>query len=90
MGKMPLGHEITGNWSKSALLEAKAEFRNLLVGEGEEDALEEDHGLPQASVDVVVRRIEEFPLALRVKGSGVTEVGSSCRKGLVEVLDKFD
>ena len=54
-----------------------------------EKGLKEDYGFPEASIQVIVHGVQQFPITLRLKGLAVGELLDSGLKTVVEFLDEF-
>jgi|SRR6516162_4038646 len=79
MGKMT---DAGGRGSGKGAVQAGLEIRKLGFRKGMEEALKEDLGFAEAGVEVVVNRIEQIPVAIKMKGrlvlkliDGISEAG---------------
>jgi len=89
MGKMPLGGEQRRRRTHGSAPEGGVEVQQLLLREGQEEALEKDNGFAEAGIEVVVGGIEQVPFAFRLQGGGVVQLFRGVREGFVEILDQF-
>ena len=68
MGKLPFGDQDVGRRDKRVFLQSRIELPELFFGQRAEEGLQQDDGFAEASIDVVVRGIQQFPGALRLQG----------------------
>jgi len=90
MGNMAPGQDSAGNRGNSVVLEGGGELGELFGRESMEEALEQDDGFAEASIEVVMRAIEDLPFTLRMQGEGILQVSGGTGEGLFEVLDEVN
>jgi len=73
----------------SAFLKGSEELLELAFQQRVEEGLEEDDGLPQTGIQIVVRGIEDIPIAVGVKGVACKDFLRGGQKVGGELLDEF-
>ena len=89
MGKMPLGGQQRGRGRDGRALEGGIELQQLLIREGQEEALEKDDGFAEAGIEVVMGGVEQVPFAFGLQGGTVVQLFPGFAKGFAEILDEF-
>src|SRR5271157_4412426 len=73
----------------TAFLKGGEEFLQLAFRQCVEEGLEENHSLSQTSIQIVVRGIEDIPIAVGVKGVACQDFLRGGQKVGGELLDEF-
>ena len=89
MGKMPLGGEERGRDRNGSPAECGVEVQQLLLRQGQEEALEKDDGLTEACVEVVVGAVEQVPFALGPDDGGVVQLFGGMGKRFAQIFDEL-
>ncbi len=73
----------------SALLKGGKELLELAIRQGVKEGLEENDGLPQTSIQIIVRGIEDIPIAIAVQGVAREDFLRRGQKVGGELFDEF-
>ncbi|HKM66628.1 MAG TPA: hypothetical protein VJX70_05635 [Candidatus Acidoferrum sp.] len=89
MGKMPLGDEDARTGGRMGQ-KSGSELKQLVIREGMEEGFEENDGLAEAGVQVVVGGIQEVPFALGKEAIGVVDFRCGRGESFVEIFDELE
>src|SRR4029077_3542569 len=89
MGKMPLRSQHRRRGGDARAVESGAELQQLLLRQGQKEALQKDDGLAEASVKVVMRRVQQVPFPLGLHGGRVVQLFRGIREAFGEILYEF-
>ncbi len=67
-------------------MECDVEVHQLLLGERQEEALEEDNGFAKTGIEVVMGGIEQVPLAFGADRGRIVQLFGGVGAGLIEIL----
>src|ERR1700687_129893 len=62
---------------------------NLPLGQGQKERFKQDHGLPEAGIEIKVGGVQAFPVALRLEWRNIRQLVGGFGKILAEVVHKF-
>ena len=89
MGKMPLRGKQGGSGANGSAVEHGVELQQLVVRQRQQEALEKDDRFTEASVEIVVRSVEQIPLEFELHGGWVVQLFRGITKRFVEILDEL-
>jgi hypothetical protein len=70
-------------------MECDVEVHQLLLGERQEEALEEDNGFAKTGIEVVMGGIEQVPLAFGPDRGRIVQLFGGIGAGVIEILHEF-
>jgi len=89
MDKIPsIGRQKTLG-AESALLKGGKELLELAIRQGVKEGLEENDSLPQTSIQIIMRGIEDIPIAIRVPGVAREDLLPRGQKVGGKLFDEF-